>query len=106
MAVQEIELRIDQNQSPFFTISSKLSGRVYALRFTWSHRWASWYLDLDQTLFGIKIVNSIDLFSPYHYNDDVPPGKLGAAINKGRSSKPFFDNFGIEKEITLAYIEP
>lgn len=105
MTVQEIELRIDLNQAPLFKISSNLTGRVYGLTFRWSYRWIAWYLDLDETLFGIKIVNGIDLFGPFHYNDNVPPGQLAAVRNKGVTSKPFFDNFGIEKEITLAYIE-
>lgn len=106
MAIIEIELRIDQNQSPFFVINSQMSGRTYDLRFRWSTRWEAWYLDIDSTIFGIKVVNGVDLFAPYHYNDAIPPGKLGAVRNKGRTSKPFYDNFGIEKEITLTYIEP
>ena len=102
----EIELRIDENQSPLFKIASSLTGRVYDLKFIWSYRWAAWYLNIDETVLGIKVVNGVDLLASYHYNDDIPPGKLGAVRNKGRTSKPFFDNFGIEKEITLVYEEP
>ena len=106
MAVLEIELRIEENGSSFFKIASNLSGRVYDLTFYWSHRWLCWYMNVDETLFGIKVVNSIDLLGPYHYNGDVPPGQLTAYINQGRSSKPSFFNFGIEKEVTLIYNEP
>ena len=106
MATFEIELRIDENQSPLFTVASNLSGRVYDLKLTWSYRWSAWYLDVDEIVQGIKVVNGTDLLEPYHYNDDLPPGKLGVVRNSGRESKPFFDNFGIEKEMTLVYEEP
>jgi len=106
MATFQIELRIGQNSTVLFKIASNLSGQVYDLRFDWSYRWAAWYLDVDETVQGIKIVNGIDLLGPYHYKNSVPPGKLGAVRNSGRTSKPFFDNFGIGKEITMAYVEP
>lgn len=102
----EIELRIDQNQSPLFKIATNLSGRVYDLTFIWSYRWAAWYLNIDTTVQGIKIVNGIDLLEQLHYNDNLPPGKLGVVRNSGRDSKPFYDNFGIEKPMTLVYEEP
>ena len=101
----EIELRIDQNLAPFFKIASNLSGRVYDLRFSWSYRWQAWYMDIDETVQGIKVVNGIDLLGSFHHNDDIPPGKLGVVRNSGRDSKPFFDNFGIEKAMTLVYEE-
>lgn len=103
---QEIELRIDQNLSPLFTIAVNLSGRVYDLRFAWSYRWVAWYMDINDTVHGIKVVNGIDLLEPFHYNENIPPGKLGVVRNSGRDSKPFFNNFGIEKEMTLVYEEP
>lgn len=106
MAVLEIELRIDENASSFFKIAANLSGRVYDLRFTWSHRWLCWYLDINDTIYGLKVVNGVDLLGPYHYNDGIPPGQLTAYRNKGRTSKPSFFNFGVEKEITLIYNEP
>jgi hypothetical protein len=102
---QEIELRIEQNRSPLFKIASNLSGRVYDLKFSWSYRWAAWYLDIDETVKGIKVVNGIDLLESFHYNENIPPGKLGVVRNSGRDSKPFFDNFGIEKAMTLVYEE-
>ena len=101
----EIELNIDQNRSPLFKIASSLSGQVYELKFKWSVRWLAWYMDIDESVQGIKVVNGIDLLGPYHYLDDIPPGKLGVVRNKGTASKPYFDNLGIEKEMTLVYEE-
>ena len=74
MATFEIELRIDENQSPLFKIASNLSNRVYDLKFAWSYRWAVWYLDIDETVQGIKIVNVTVLLASYHYNNDLPEG--------------------------------
>lgn len=99
----EIELNIDQNRSPYFKISASLNGQVYELTFRWSVRWVAWYMDIDETVFGIKVVNGVNLLAPYHYNKDLPQGKLGVVRNNGTSSKPYFDNIGIEKEMTLVY---
>ena len=101
----EIALNIDQNRSPLFKISASLSGQVYELRFKWSVRWLCWYMDIDESIQGIKVVNGIDLLGSYHYLDDIPSGKLGVVRNKGNASKPYFDTFGIENEMTLVYEE-
>jgi len=106
MAIIEIELNIEKQGSGYFTISPTLSGQVYRFTLSWSARALAWYLDIDDTIQGIKIVNGIDILDPYHYNNNLPPGKLGAFRNKGTKSKPSFFNFGIEKEITLLYEEP
>lgn len=104
--IQEIRLDIEKNGSSYFRVSPVLSGRVYDLTFRWSVRSMCWYLDIDRTVQGIKIVNGIDLLAPYKYMDNLPAGKLGARRNTGRSSKPGFFNFGIDKEVTLIYEEP
>jgi len=106
MSAFEIELNIEQQGSGYFTASPTLSGQTYALKFRWSVRSNAWFLDIDDTIHGIKIVNGIDILGPYHYNDLLPPGKLGAHRNQGTSSKPGFFNFGIGKEVTFRYEEP
>ena len=62
-------------------------------------------MDFDSKAQGIKVVNGVDLLAPFHYMDGVPSGKLGIIRNKGKSSKPYFNNLGIEKEMTLVYEE-
>lgn len=105
MATTEIELNIEQRGSGYFTINPPLSGKVYKMIFSWSSRSLSWSFDIGEILKGIKVVNGIDLLGPYHYNEDLPPGKLGVFRNKGTASKPAFLNFGIDKEMTLVYEE-
>ena len=106
MAIIEVELNIEQQGSGYFQISPTLSGKVYLFTMNWSYRTQSWYLDIDETVKGIKIVNGINILEPYQYNDDLLPGSLGAHRNTGRDSKPGFFNFGINNEMTLLYEEP
>lgn len=106
MAIVEIDLKIEEQQSPYFEINALLSGQVYRLRFRWSYRSLAWYMRIDDTIDGIKLVNGIDLLGPYHYIDELPPGKLGIVRNSGTSSKPNFNNLGINLETTLRYEEP
>ncbi len=110
MAIIETELNIEAQGSAYFVVNPTFSGQVYKLTFIWTQRspdhLGSWYLDIDTTIFGLKIVNGIDILGSYHYMDALPAGKLGAYKNKGTDSKPGFLNFGIEKEITLLYEEP
>ena len=100
-----VEIPITLN--PSYTDTPELSGQVYQFRKRWSTRSeagaGSWYLDVKGVIFGIKIVNGIDLFTPYKYIDELPTGQLFAFRSTGKTSKPGFDNFGIGKEITLAY---
>ncbi len=96
-------IEIPTEQLPFYKVSIVLSGQVYELTFKWTTRLLSWYMDIGTELLGVKVVNGIDLLSPYHYKDNVPRGQLVANRNTGRTSKPFFNNFGIGKEITLVY---
>ena len=104
--IKEIDLKIQEQGSTYFEITSRLSGQVYKLRLAWNYRTQSWYLNINDTADGIKLVNGIDIIGPYHYIDALPPGKLGVARNSGRESKPGFTNFGIGKEMTLVYEEP
>ncbi|MBU2645882.1 hypothetical protein KKI24_14330 [bacterium] len=106
MSIIEISLNIEAQGSGYFKVSALMSGQSYDLTFIWSTRSQCWYLNVDETVKGIKIVTGIDLLEPYHYMDTIPPGKLGAYRNSGRDSKPGFGNFGIDKEITLLYEEP
>lgn len=110
MAIIEIEMDIENQAAPIFTISPVLSGQAYNFLFQWVikpyRRTGAWYLDIDDTVQGIKIVSGINLLDPYDYIDALPPGKLGAYRNSGRGSKPAFFNFGIDKEFTLLYEEP
>ena len=110
MAIVEIELNIEEQGSPLFTVSPTLSGQVYELKLIWVikpyRRTGAWYMDIDETIFGIKVVSGINLLDPYDHIDALPPGKLGAFRNSGRGSKPAFENFGINKEFTLLYEEP
>ena len=96
-------IEIPTEQIPFYKTSIVLSGQVYELTFRWTTRLLSWHMNIGTTLLGVKVVNGIDLLAPYHYKDDVPRGQLVAHRSTGRASKPFFDNFGIGKEITLVY---
>lgn len=100
-----VEIPITLN--PYFEDTPELDGQVYQFRKRYSVRGegsvGTWYLDIRGVIFGIKIVNGIDLFSAYKYIDELPPGKLGAVRNTGSSSKPVFNNFGIGREITLVY---
>ncbi len=109
MAIVEIELDIMTQGSSVFTINPTLSGQVYQLRLTWVvrpyRRTGAWFMDIDETIYRLKIVSGIDLLDPYHYNDALPAGKLGAYRNSGRGSKPAYENFGIDKEFTLLYEE-
>jgi len=99
MSVVEIPI----TQFPYYKSSHVLDGQAYTFTFRWSVRNEAWYLDIDNTVIGIKIVNGINLLDQYSYNDDLPPGKLGAYRNSGRDSKPGFTNFGVQSEITLIY---
>ncbi len=103
MSVVEIDLRIQEQGSPYFMVNVLLSGQTYNLRFEWNYRTVAWYLRIDDTVTGIKIVNGIDLLGPYHYIDTLPAGSLGVVRNSGTESKPGFFNFGIDKEMTLIY---
>jgi len=106
MATIEIGLKIIEQGSPFFGVSVRMSGQVYSLSFEWNYRSQAWYLKINDLVSGLKIVNGIDLLEPYHYIDELPPGKLGVVRNSGTKSKPGFSNFGIGKEMTLVYEEP
>lgn len=106
MAAVEIDLKIKDQQSTYFNIQPRLSGQVYNFTLRWSQRTQSWYLKINETISGIKLVNGIDILEPYHYIDSLPPGKLGCVRNSGTSSKPGFDNFGIGEEVTFRYEEP
>ena len=110
MAIFEIELNIENQGSPLFVINPTLSGQVYQFRLIWVirplNRTGAWYLDIDDTIFGVKLVSGIDLLDPYKYINALPPGKLGVFRNSGTGSKPSFNNFGINKEFTLLYEEP
>lgn len=110
MANFEIELNIVNQGSSIFTVNPTLSGQVYQFRLKWTIRpgggTGAWILDIDETIFGIKLVSGIDVLDPYRYIDALPPGKLGVFRNSGRGSKPGYDNFGINKEYTLIYEEP
>lgn len=101
----EIELNIAAQGASKFTITTVLSGQSYQLTFTWSVRSLAWYMDIDETIQGVKVVNGIDLLAPYSYIDNLPTGKLGAYRNSGKTSKPDFFNFGVDKEVTLVYEE-
>ena len=102
----EIDIKIQEQGAGYFQVSSKLSGQVYKMTFIWSYRSLSWYLNINDTAKGIKLVNGIDLLEPYHYIDELPPGKLGVVRNSGAESKPGFFNFGIGKEMTMVYEAP
>ncbi len=106
MAVREIDLKIQEQGSALFIVTSEMSGQVYNLRLEWNYRTQSWYLKINETVSGPKLVNGIDIIGPYHYIDSLPPGKLGVHRNSGTDSKPGFFNFGIGKEMTLVYEEP
>ena len=110
MAAFDIELNIENQGSTMFTVNPTLSGQTYKLTLIWTPRTTqgegSWFMNIDDTIHGLKVVNGIDILRGYHYMDELPPGKLGAFRNSGRSSKPGFLNFGIGKEITLRYEEP
>ncbi len=97
-----IEVPFEKNLA-FYETTIVLSGQVYELKFRWTTRLPSWYLDIGTILQGVKIVNGIDLLAPYHYIDELPSGQLVAFRQSGTSSKPFFDNIGIGKAITLVY---
>jgi len=103
MTVTEIELNIDKTKSPYFKISAAMSGQVYELTFKWSARWLAWYMQIDDKVQGIKLVNGIDLLAPYHHIDGLPTGKLGVVRSTGTDSKPYFDNIGIGNTMSLAY---
>lgn len=110
MAIVEIELNIEQQGAPVFVATPTLSGQTYRLKFQWViktyRRTGAWYLDIDETVYGIKVVSGINLLDPYDHLDTLPPGKLGVYRNSGNGSKPSFSNFGIDKEFTLLYEEP
>lgn len=110
MAIVEIELNIEEQGSPDFTIVPTLSGQAYKFKLQWVikpyGRTGAWYLDIDDTVHGIKLVSGINILDPYDHLDDLPPGKLGVYRNSGTGSKPAFDNFGINKEFTFLYEEP
>lgn len=91
---------VELQDLPYYSQSVVLDGKSYLLTFRWSGR--SWFLDIDSTLKGVKIVTGIDILAPYHYKD-IPPGKLGAIRNSGTESKPTLLNFGAEKDISLVY---
>ena len=95
---------IDFNQNrPTDEISVPLDGSVYNLTFTYSQLDDSWFMDIDETVYGIKLVNGIDLLELYRYLN-VPPGELRCVRRAGRKSKPSFNDIGTNKEIELVYI--
>jgi hypothetical protein len=96
-------VEIPITQFPYYENTVILDGESYVFTFIWSVRSNAWFLNIGDIIQGIKIVTGIDLLEPYHYNDDLPSGKLGAVRNAGRASKPGFFNFGIGQEITLVY---
>ncbi len=107
--IVELALNIEEQGNGMFSVVPILSGQAYKLGFIWTYRSpdkaGSWYMNLDDVLLGIKLVNGIDLLGPYHYLSTVPPGKLGIVRNKGTLSKPGFFSLGIEKEMTMRYEE-
>lgn len=106
----ELDLNIEEQGDGVFSVVVVLSGQAYKLSFLWTYRspdkLGAWYMNLDETLVGIKLVNGIDLLGPYHYLDTIPPGKLGIERRKGTLSKPGFFNLGIGKEMSMTYEEP
>lgn len=108
--IVELALNIEEQGNGAFSVVPILSGQAYKLSFIWTYRSpdkaGSWYMNLDDVLLGVKLVNGIDLLGPYHYLSTVPPGKLGIVRNKGTLSKPGFFSLGIEKEMTMRYEEP
>lgn len=92
--------------SPNYEQRTTLDGREYVLRFRWSERSESWYLQLldsdENVLTGmVRIVLNLDLLRLHRNVDGIPPGEIRAVDASGDELRPGFNELG--ERVRLLY---
>ncbi len=96
-----IQFKLLQN-IPNYQASITLDGAVWQFTFRHNQYDESWFVSIDDVVSNIKAVNGVDILKFVRYLN-VPPGELIIQRLAGKKSKPGFDNFGADKEMTLSY---
>jgi hypothetical protein len=94
--------------TPFYSLRTRLDGAEYILHFSWNQREERWYLTIadadDVTLVSsLKLVCNHPLLRFYQANPAVPPGEIVVHVLEGDTSPPGLDDLGIGLRCELTY---
>ena len=77
-----------------YNLDINLNDKEYTLIFEYNFRDLSWYISIEGFVYGIRLVNSYDIFQKFDYIDDMPAGIFSVVDKLDQWNDPTIDNFG------------
>jgi hypothetical protein len=98
-----------QGGVPYYTITIKLDGREFGLRFAWNQREERWYMDIrDDTgealAVGVKVIANWPLLRGSQFDTRLPPGVFMAFDLTQDGSPPGFYDLEPGRRVELSYL--